>query len=244
MRRVVTLELEACAVLCAGGQHMFDVGEGVAKHQVARTFQVLTLPGMHKFLVPLEHRKEPDVHRTHVQRRHLGFKTGRGQHTLLRLHVGAAAGRQVDDRLCARVDLRQKAGKGLGRLVGPAVDRVARMQVQDGRARLGRSHRLIGDLLRRDRQVRRHRRRVDRTRHRTSDDDLAWRLRVRCHRTQACCALRFCALRIRPRSVDGLTGIWCTFTPCACSASSMALLKADGAPSRPPSPPPLMPNSV
>ncbi len=46
-----------------------------------------------------------------------------------------------------------------------------------GRSRLDRLDRLVGDLVRRDRQVRRHRRRVDRAGDRAADDDLRSRCR-------------------------------------------------------------------
>ena len=59
----------------------------------------------------------------------------------------------------------------LRRLVGPAVLRVARMQMHDRGAGFGRAERRVGDLLRRDRQMRRHRRRVDRAGDGAGDDD-------------------------------------------------------------------------
>jgi hypothetical protein len=52
-------------------------------------------------------------------------------------------------------------------------DRVTRVQVHDGRARFGGADCRIGDFLRRHRQVRRHRRRVDRARDGAGDDDFA-----------------------------------------------------------------------
>ena len=52
-----------------------------------------------------------------------------------------------------------------------AVVRVPGVQVDDGRAGARRSDRLVGDLPRGDRQVRTHRRRVDRAGDRAGDDD-------------------------------------------------------------------------
>ena len=43
----------------------------------------------------------------------------------------------------------RNGAKASGDLIGPAVLRIARMQMDDGRARLGRADRGIGDLLRR-----------------------------------------------------------------------------------------------
>jgi hypothetical protein len=134
---------------------------------------VTALPIVLEVFETIEHREQAEVHRAHVQRRHFGLEACRRLHALLRQHVGAAAGGQVDDGARARVHCRQEARERLGRLVGPAGGEVARVQVQDRRARFGGRHRFVGDLLRRDRQVRRHRGRVDRPRDRAGDDDLA-----------------------------------------------------------------------
>ena len=53
----------------------------------------------------------------------------------------------IHHRIGRLLDPRQKLGKGLGRLVGLAGFRVARMQMQDRRAGLGRRHSLVGDLV-------------------------------------------------------------------------------------------------
>ena len=67
----------------------------------------------------------------------------------------------------------RKRREGLRRLVGPAVLRVARVQMHDGGAGFGRADRGIGDLLGGHRQMRRHRGRVDRAGYGTGDDDFA-----------------------------------------------------------------------
>ena len=67
----------------------------------------------------------------------------------------------------------QERREGLRRLVGAAVLRIARMQMHDRGARFGSADRGIGDLLRGDRQMRRHRRRMDRAGDGAGDDDFA-----------------------------------------------------------------------
>ena len=67
----------------------------------------------------------------------------------------------------------QERREGLRRLVGPAVLRIARVQMHDRGAGLGRADRGIGDLLGGHRQMRRHRRRVDRAGDGAGDDDFA-----------------------------------------------------------------------
>ena len=62
---------------------------------------------------------------------------------------------------------------GIGRRL--AVLGVARVQVQDGRPLPRRADGVLGDLLRRDRQIGRLRRDMDRPGHRAGDDDLSGR---------------------------------------------------------------------
>ena len=97
----------------------------------------------------------------------------------------------------------RNGAKASGVWSGWPVFGIAGMQMDDRRAGLGRADRRIGDLLGRDRQMRRHRRRVDRTRHGAGDDDLAVVLAMTCPRydPMSLAALRLCAASaIRRRS--------------------------------------------
>jgi hypothetical protein len=87
--------------------------------------------------------------------------------------VGAPPVVRFTTALVALLDARQEAAEGFGRLVRLAGLGVARMQVDDRRAGLGRADRRIADLVRRHRQVGRHRGGVDRAGHGAGDDDLA-----------------------------------------------------------------------
>ena len=59
---VVALDLEAGAVVFAGGEDVLDVGEGVPEDTLARAFQIGLLPVVLELLLAGEHRVEPEVH--------------------------------------------------------------------------------------------------------------------------------------------------------------------------------------
>ena len=168
---VVALKLEACLVGVAGLQGELDVLEGVAKNQVAAVFQVFAFPVVFQIGETLQHRKQGKVEGTHVERRHFGRKPHRGLNALVDLHEGRAAAGQVDHRVGAGLDLRQKFGKGLGALVRLAGDGIACMQVDDGRTRLGSPDRRLDDFFGRDRQMGGHGGRVNRPGDGAGDDD-------------------------------------------------------------------------
>ena len=71
-----------------------------------------------------------------------------------------------------RLDAGQELAEHLRVGRRPAGPRVAGVEMDDRRARLGRAERRLRDLLGRDGQVRRHRRRVDGARDGARDDDL------------------------------------------------------------------------
>src|SRR4029079_6511514 len=78
MADIVALDLEAGAIVGAGGEDVLDVGEGVLEHASARALLIRPLPVM--FELPLEardHRIEPEIHGAHVERGDLGLE-GRG----------------------------------------------------------------------------------------------------------------------------------------------------------------------
>ena len=128
--------------------------------------------------VAIQHREEAEVHRAHVERGDLGLELQRRLQPLLDGHRRRTAGREVEHHVTAALDIGRELAEVPGILRRVAVDRIACMQVDDRRTGLGGADRGVGDLLWRDREVRRHRRRVDAARHRAGDDDFA-RL---CHR--------------------------------------------------------------
>ena len=172
MRGVVALELVAGLVGRELGQHRLEVAVGVAKDQVLAALEIRALPVELELLEALQHREQAEVHRAHVHRRHFGLEHLGRLHALMHGHVGRAAGGEVDDRVAALLDRLQEGHESFGPLVRLAGYRVARVKMDDRRASFGSGHRGIGDLLGRDRQVGRHRRRVNGTRHGTADDDL------------------------------------------------------------------------
>ena len=173
MRCVIALEFKARAVGAALLEHELDVGKGVLENQVARAFQKSLLPGLLEIFVAPEHGKQTEVHRAHVERCHLGLQLQGRLHALDHRHGWRAAGGDVDDRVAALLDVAHKGAKSIGRLVRPAVFGLARMQMHDGRTGLSRAHGSVSNLLRADRQVGRHGRRVDRAGDGAGDDDFA-----------------------------------------------------------------------
>src|SRR3546814_88112 len=99
MPDIVALELEARAVAVAGLQDELDILEGIAEHQVARVLQMPALPVVLEGLVLVEKVEETEVHRAHVERGDLRLEGGGRPNPLLDGHVGAAACRDVDDRI-------------------------------------------------------------------------------------------------------------------------------------------------
>src|SRR5260221_12232428 len=170
---IVALELEArAAALAQLLQDVFDVLEGVSEDEVARVLEVLALPVVLELLVALEHGEEHEIHRAHVERAHFRLGTqGRGE-ALLQGHAVAAARGDVHHGIAGLLDARKELHKDVRIRRRLAVPRVARMQVDDRGAGLGRLDRLLGDLVGGQRQIGRHRRGVYRPRDRTGDDDL------------------------------------------------------------------------
>jgi hypothetical protein len=173
MPDVVALELEARAVVVAGLQDVLDVLEAVAEHEVARRFKVRLLPVELELLVFVQEVEERKIHRAHVERGDLRLELRCRKDSLLHAHERAAAGGDVDHRVGGLLDLRQEARERLRPLVRLAGLRIAGVEVQNRRAGLSRPKRLLLDLVRRDRQIGRHARRVDCAGDRARDDDLA-----------------------------------------------------------------------
>ena len=115
MADIVAFEFEAHAVALAEPlQYELDIAEGVAEDEVLRALEMLALPFMGEFLVAREHREEPEIHRAHVERRHLGRHAFGGGEPLVERHALAAAGGDVDDRGGALLDARQEFHEEIG----------------------------------------------------------------------------------------------------------------------------------
>ena len=144
----------------------------VAEDQISRRLQVLLLPIEFELLVFGEQMVQTEIHRPHVQRSDFRLKGRCRLDPFFDAHIGAAAGGDVDRSVRALLDARQEAGEGLRRLIRLAGLGIAGVQVEDRGAGLRRCDRLNDDLVRRDRQIRRHGRRMDRAGDRAGDDDL------------------------------------------------------------------------
>ena len=126
-----------------------------------------------------QHREQAEVHRAHVERGDLGLEVRAGPQALLDEHRRRAAGGDVDHHVGASCLIRVRNGaKASGRWSGrpSSGSRACRCTIA-APASYGADRR-VGDLVGRDRQVRRHRRRVDRAGDGAGDDDLALLLRA------------------------------------------------------------------
>src|SRR5579875_911997 len=153
MPHIVAFKLKAGAGIAQLLERVFDIGKRVAENQVSRTFQMLPLPLKFEFLKPIEHREEAEIHRAHIERGNFRLKAHGRSNALADQHMRCAARGQVHHRIRRLFDARQKCRKGFGALVRLAGFRVPRVQMNNGRARLGSAHRCIGNLLRRHRQI-------------------------------------------------------------------------------------------
>ena len=96
---VVALELEArAAALAQSFKHALHVGEGVLEDGVAGGFEEFRLPFMLPFPWLVEHWKQREIHRAHVERAHFGLGPERGRQSLVQRHQRGAAGGDVDHR--------------------------------------------------------------------------------------------------------------------------------------------------
>ena len=170
---VVALEFEARPLGAERADDHLDVRVRVPEDEVAGHLEVLRLPGVLEVLDPPEHREQAEVHAAHVQRAELGLERAGRPRSLLDGHAVPTAGRDVDDGVAARLDRGQEPGEQLGIGRRSSGLRVACVQVEDCRPRLGRPDRALGDLLGCDRQVRALRRDMDRPGHGAADDHLA-----------------------------------------------------------------------
>ena len=126
---------------------------------------------MFEFLEAIEHAKEGEVHRSHIERSDLGLVGRRRAHSFVHGHGRRTAGSEVDDAIRALLDDLEKRREGFRALVGLTGFRVAGMQMHDRSTCFRRLDRGVGDLLRRHGKRLRHRGRVDRAGHGAGDDD-------------------------------------------------------------------------
>jgi hypothetical protein len=75
---IVTFEFEAGAVRPTARDDVLDILVGVAENQVAAVLQVLPFPIVLECVEALQHGKQAEVHRPHVQGGHFGWKRSAG----------------------------------------------------------------------------------------------------------------------------------------------------------------------
>src|SRR5258708_7662900 len=221
MADVVALDLEARFILRAGLQDEGNVLEAVLENSVIRTREIRPLPGVLELLVAAEHLVEAEVHRAHVERGDLGLELQRGLQPLLDRHRRRAAGRQIDHHVARRLDLGQELPEQLRILRRAAVLRVACVEMHDRRPGLGGFDCGAGDLVRSDREIRRHAGRVDGARDCASDDDFSLsgahtRYRVPPQTEMACPEICFPASVARNSAVFAMScwvTVVCMLTP-------------------------------
>ena len=172
MPDVVALDFEARAIVRARLKYVLDVAEGVFKHPVPRPLQIIALPAVLKITKPVEHGIKAEVHRSHVERRHLRLELQRRLKPIFHRHIGSAARGEVDHDIRAFSDVWEKLHEELRVLRRLAVMRMTCMQMHDGSTRLRGVHCGVLDVGCADGKIRRHGGRVNRTRHRAGDDDL------------------------------------------------------------------------
>jgi hypothetical protein len=97
---VVALDFEASTALSKIAKNVFNVGEGILEDKVFHALDLLFFPVITPLYDPLGHRVNGKVHRSHVQRTHLGLDLERISKPFLNLHLSTAARRDVDDGVC------------------------------------------------------------------------------------------------------------------------------------------------
>ncbi|MNQ87649.1 hypothetical protein D3C85_1028810 [compost metagenome] len=171
---VIALNFKAGAVFGTGVEDVSDVAEGIAKDPVVTLGEVWPLPVVLELGETIEHLVQPEVHRSHVQRRQLRLELRHRLQAFFHAHGRRTAGGDVDHHVTLSLDLRQKLTEQIDILARPPINRIASMQVNNRCAGLGGTDGGVGDFLRRDRQVWRHRRRMDGASDGAGDDDRAF----------------------------------------------------------------------
>jgi hypothetical protein len=151
----------------------FDILERIAEHQVARVLEILLFPVMLEGVEPVEHGKQREIHRAHVERGQFRLEADGRLDALFDLHEGAAAAGEIHDGVRAWPETRQDRLESLRPLVGAAGIGVPGVQMYDRGASFDSFASRVGDFVRRDRQIGRHGGCVDRPGDGAGDDDLA-----------------------------------------------------------------------
>ena len=173
MAGIIAFKFEPRAIPRTGFENIFNILEGIAEHDISGILKIRWLPIMFEFLEPIKHREQPEIHRPHIQGRDFRREFKCRLQTFLNLHRRTATGCQVQDRIRGLFQPRQETGKHVRVLGRTAVFRITGMKVQDRRPGFGGLDGLFGDLVRGNRQMRRHAGRMNATGNGTGDDDLA-----------------------------------------------------------------------
>ncbi|MNL15970.1 hypothetical protein D3C87_1369900 [compost metagenome] len=173
MADVVAFNFKTGTVLGTGVENVSDVAEGIAEDPVVTLGQVWPLPVVLEFGETIEHFVQPEVHRSHVQRRQFRLELCHRLQAFFHAHGRRTAGGDVDHHVTLGLDLRQELTKQVDILTRPPIDWIAGMQVHNRGACLGGTNGGVGNFLRGDWQVRRHRRRMDGASDGAGNDDRA-----------------------------------------------------------------------
>src|ERR1019366_2086726 len=123
---VVAFEFETGFLLAALRHNVLDVLKSVAEDEVAAPLQRFALPGEAKLGIAIQHGKEAEVERSHVERGE--FRLG-GPHTFRDLHKGRASGSDVDYRAGLAFQQCQNGREAFNALIGLSCDGVTRMHM-------------------------------------------------------------------------------------------------------------------
>src|SRR3546814_3466769 len=102
--RVVAFELVARPRFVQRLERAADVLEAVAEDEVVAPLEHRRLPLVLKILVSLEHRKQSEVHRAHVEARDFRLPGRGGADAFFDRHIGRAACGEVDHDISRLLD--------------------------------------------------------------------------------------------------------------------------------------------
>ena len=137
MADVIAFEFEACAQRSELAHPSLDLREGIRQDEILGGFQIRLLPAVAPVGALFRRGGDVEVEGAHVHRGDFGRHRERGREALIERHSQAAPGGDIDDRIGLPFDLRQELEESLGRLIGLSSLRIARVQMNDGRSRLG-----------------------------------------------------------------------------------------------------------
>src|SRR5580704_12811461 len=128
---VVALEFKTGAVTCTAPQCVLNILKGIPEHQVPAVFQVVALPWVSELGEALQNRKEPKIHRAHIEGCEFRHKRDRGLNAFLNSHVRRASACQIYHGVGRLFDSWQECGKRRETVVWFTRLRIARMQMHD-----------------------------------------------------------------------------------------------------------------